>query len=91
MTHESRHWVTAADINALRESGGYTDYWWWWWNGDEDSCPVPVHVQWSGTGGYFFASVGQFGWNRAQTLTEMGGLWMKIVEPAIPQQSGDGK
>lgn len=60
---------------------------WWWWNGDEDSCPVPVFVMWSGTSGTWFASNGQHGWTEAQNLSDMDGWWMRIVEPKTPKVS----
>lgn len=53
---------------------------WWWWN--EDSLPVPVNIDWSPTdGGRYFATQGQHGWNRFQWVEDMGGLWMRLMEP----------
>ena len=58
---------------------------WWWWNGDEDSAPIPIHIGYSGTDGSYFAQSGQYGWNRFQPVAEMGGQWMRLLEPAMPQ------
>lgn len=57
---------------------------WWWWNGDEDSAPIHVHIMYSGTSGTYFASHGQYGWTEAQDCSDMGGWWMKIVDPDPP-------
>lgn len=63
--------------DAIEEQGFY-----WWWNGDEDAAPIPVSVMLSGTCGEYFASVGQYGWTEPQFVTDMGGWWMKLVEPS---------
>lgn len=77
-------WVPA---EMVRESGEY-----WWWNGDLDSGPAPVTIAKGYTGGeYLFAEAGQFGWNRAQMLPEMGGWWKLIPEPGIPRQLFDNE
>lgn len=55
---------------------------WWWWN--EDGLPVPVSIMYSGTDGSFFASAGQWGWNRHQSVKDMGGLWTRLHEPETP-------
>lgn len=59
---------------------------WWWWNGDPDSGVVPVSVMWSGGSDIYFATQGQLGWNRPQDIIGMGGLWLKMVEPNIPDR-----
>lgn len=69
-------WLTADKIDEGR--------WYWWWNGDEDSAPVPVHVQYLPTSGTYFASSGQLGWNRSQGVIDMGGWWMPLYEPETP-------
>lgn len=65
--------------NLPNESG-----FWWWWNEDEDSLPYPIDIQYSGTSDSYFASIGQFGWTRAQEVSEMGGWWMRLPEPERP-------
>jgi hypothetical protein len=56
---------------------------WWWWN--EDGPPIPVSIMASGHENVrCFASQGQYGWNRAQWVEDMGGFWMKVVEPDPP-------
>jgi hypothetical protein len=56
---------------------------WWWWN--EDGPPIPVSIMASGHENVrYFASQGQYGWNRAQWVEDMGGFWMKVVEPDPP-------
>lgn len=57
---------------------------WWWWNGNEDSAPIAVHIMYSGTDGSYFATEGQYGWNRAQDVEEMGGMWQPAYEPPAP-------
>lgn len=57
---------------------------WWWWNEDEDSMPLPVTIMYSGTSDSYFASEGQWGWTRFQNVEEMGGWWMKCIEPERP-------
>lgn len=69
-------WVPAAEVNEQGE--------WWWWNGDDDSAPVPVSILYSGFGNSYFASMGQLGWTRAQEVLDMGGWWMRILEPDQP-------
>jgi hypothetical protein len=58
--------------------------WYWWWNEDPDSEPVPVSILKSGVDGRCFASMGQLGWTRAQNVEDMGGWWMRMVEPELP-------
>ena len=58
--------------------------WYWWWNEDPDSEPVPVSIITSGTDGRCFASKGQLGWTRHQYVEEMGGQWMRLIEPVLP-------
>ena len=60
--------------------------WYWWWNGDLDSGPVPVSIFYSYTTQKYFATTGQLGWNRPQDVDEMGGWWLKIPEPIIPDE-----
>lgn len=61
--------------------------WYWWWDGDEDAAPVPVSIgsSWNGKGYDHFATIGQLGWNRAQSVEEMGGLWCRAVPPELPK------
>ena len=56
---------------------------WWWWDEDPDSEPIPVSILESGTNNEYFASIGQHGWNRAQWVKEMGGVWMKVLIPKL--------
>lgn len=51
---------------------------WWWDNGE---IIFPVNIAWSPTSESFFATLGQWGWGRAQDLSEMQGRWMPCVEP----------
>lgn len=59
---------------------------WWWWNEDEDSSSIPIEIALSGgtEPPDYFAMAGQYGWNRAQPVKEMGGLWMPCIEPVVP-------
>jgi hypothetical protein len=57
-------------------------YWWWW---DCDGLPVPVSIMFSGTDNTYFATAGQLGWNRAQMVKDMGGMWMRLPEPMTPE------
>lgn len=57
---------------------------WWWWNEDEDSAPIPVDIAISGGINEYFATAGQHGWNIFQLVTDMGGIWMQCLEPALP-------
>lgn len=59
---------------------------WWWWNGDEDSSPIPVNIAYSGTNGNYFATCGQWGWEEYRELSDMGGWWMRCVEPPPPEE-----
>lgn len=68
-------WVTWDRVNHDE-----TDIW-FWWNGDH-SFPVNIMKDHDGK---FFASVGQWGWNRAQFLHEMGGLWFPCLCP-VPSE-----
>jgi hypothetical protein len=54
--------------------------WYWWWNEDPDSLPVPVSILRSSDGDCF-ASKGQLGWNTYQPVEEMGGQWIRLIEP----------
>ncbi len=57
---------------------------WWWWN--EDGPPVPVNIEVSLTDGVrYFATQGQHGWNRFQWVEDMGGFWMMLSEPPLPE------
>lgn len=60
---------------------------WWWWNEDQDSIPIVVNIAFSGTDGSYFATQGQHGWNRFQSVSEMRGLWMPLHEPDVPEES----
>lgn len=55
--------------------------WYWWWDEDPDGIPVPVSIMKSGTDGRYFATAGQLGWNRPQYVEDMGGQWMRLLEP----------
>lgn len=59
---------------------------WWWWNEDEDSCSIPIEIALSGgtQPEVYFAMAGQYGWSRAQPVIEMGGFWMRCLEPPLP-------
>lgn len=61
------------------EMGSY-----WWWNGDEDSTPIHIEIFYSATSRSCFAPSGQYGWNRAQDVSEMGGWWKKLPTPDPP-------
>ena len=56
---------------------------WFWWNG-EQSFPVNIMRD---SDGRFFACVGQWGWTRAQFLSEMGGLWFRCICPYPSEQA----
>lgn len=58
---------------------------WWWWNQDPDSAAIPVQIMFGGTDNRYFASIGQYGWNRVQYVEDMGGLWMRLIEPPLPE------
>lgn len=51
-----------------------------WWHDDGEQI-YPVNIAFSPTDNRFFATLGQWGWTRAQFLTDMGGRWMPCVEP----------
>jgi len=80
--------------DILAEADRQSGYWsrdlpneqgvWWWWNDDEDSAPLHVSIMYSGSDGSYFAPAGQYGWNRYQPVKEMGGWWMRLREPALP-------
>lgn len=74
------------DANWVEWNGIDEQAWYWWWNGDLDSTPVPVSVLYSYTDQKYFASTGQLGWTRPQDVDEMGGWWLKIKEPEIPDE-----
>lgn len=76
---ERRRKMEVWSKDAPNESG----YWWWW---NEDGPPIPVNIDWSPTnGGNFYAQAGQHGWNRHQWVKDMGGYWMQIIEPPVPE------
>ena len=58
---------------------------WWWYNQDPDGAPILVSVLYSFSSGEHFASVGQHGWNVAQDVKDMGGVWMKAQIPEPPK------
>jgi hypothetical protein len=62
----------------------------WWWNGDEDNAPLHVSIMYSGSDGSYFAPAGQYGWNRFQPVKEMGGWWMRLREPEVPNTEHPG-
>ena len=65
-----------------KETPNESGYWWW----DEDSPPVPVNIEVSLTDGVrYFATQGQHGWNRFQWVEDMGGQWMRLLEPPLPE------
>lgn len=55
----------------------------WWWQSDGESAPVAVHIAFSGCGGDYFATIRQYGWTEPQSVKDMGGLWLKAVEPRM--------
>ena len=66
-----------------KETPDEQGYWWWW---DEDGPPIPVNIFVNGTGKpRYFATIGQHGWNRAQWVEDMGGMWMRLPEPEVPE------
>lgn len=67
-------WYTWDQVNREIHDGDI----WWHDNGDQI---FPVNIMWCPTGKYFFASLGQWGWTRSQTLKEMGGFWTPCIEP----------
>jgi len=79
LPHAGDQWVPPSRIDDQS--------YWWWWNGDQDSAPVPVFIL-RDSGGKYFATEGQFGWNRFQFVEEMGGLWLKVIEPQVPTEVG---
>jgi hypothetical protein len=81
--HAAMEFVKKSSLKWRRDTPNASGLW-WWWNEDEDSSPVPVDIALSGGGGGYFAMAGQYGWTRAQSVSEMGGLWMFCVEPTIP-------
>ena len=59
--------------------------WWWWWNEDPDDCPVPVSIMKEGPPECrCFATAGQLGWTCHQHVHDMGGVWIRLPEPATP-------
>lgn len=52
----------------------------WSWNGED--APIHVEVFWSPTG--CFLPAGQYGWTRAQDVSERGGWWAKLSPPPLP-------
>lgn len=76
---------TIVDNRWSKEAPNEIGYW-WWWNGDLDAVPVPVNIAWSPTdGGRYFATQGQHGWTRFLWVEEMGGLWIRLLEPPLPE------
>lgn len=53
----------------------------WHWNGED--APIHVEVFWSPTG--CFLPSGQYGWNRAQDVSERGGWWARCNAPPLPR------
>lgn len=66
---------TRAD--AVKEAGCY-----WHWDGDKDCSPEIVYIQYSGSRGVYFASMGQLGWTEAQDVLDMGGWWKRVPHPS---------
>lgn len=58
----------------------------WHWNGDEDCSPIHMEVMTSGhpPNCTWFAPAGQWGWDEAKNLNDLGGWWMKLETPKIP-------
>lgn len=70
----------------------------WWWLSDDESIPCPIHIAYSGCGGDYFATIGQYGWTEPQKVADMGGWWMRLYEPKFdpsalpaPSENGGGK
>lgn len=58
----------------------------WWWNGDPDSTPFACQVMYGGTDNRYF--VARNFMEETPWVDEIGGWWMKCVEPAIPELRG---
>lgn len=76
----SRQWVAWNEVYSHPQ----TDLW-LYWNG-ETTFPVNIMRDASGK---MFASLGQWGWTRAQFLDEMGGLWSPFIVPEPPRELTD--
>lgn len=64
--------------------------WWWHWNEDPDSCQVPVSIMSTSDaeGKHdFFANAGQLGWTEPQMVKDIGGWWMKMIQPSLPEET----
>ena len=66
-------WTKADEVN---EMGCY-----WHWDGDMNCSPEIVYIQYSGSRGVYFASMGQLGWTEAQDVLDMGGWWKRVPHP----------
>lgn len=76
-------WLRAEEVSRIPyDSAERTDWYWWW---DEDGLPLPVYVAYSPTSESYFATQGQLGWNRSQEILDMGGWWMPLREPSLPE------
>ena len=67
-------WYDADQICRAIWDGGI----WWHDNGEQI---YPVNIAWSPTSESFFATLGQWGWTRAQEVKDMGGKWAPCVSP----------
>jgi hypothetical protein len=56
----------------------------WNWQGDPNSGPVPIFVQYSGHTGKYFVSMGQLGLTHSIDCDVYGGLWAPAHHPPVP-------
>lgn len=67
----------------------------WHWNGDDDCCPIPLHVGWSGPNGPCFVMRGQYCIETAIDCDEYGGWWAPLPNPSLPDadaiEAGEAK
>lgn len=75
-------WITPDKISRELFNGDI----WWHDNGEQI---YPVNIAWSPTSLSFFATLGQWGWTRAQDVIEMGGMWKPCIEPEPNQAFRD--
>lgn len=74
MNTEPPRWCEWYEVSRLIWNGDI----WWHDNGEQI---YPVNIAWSPTEKAFFATRGQWGWTRAQNLSELGGRWTPCIEP----------
>lgn len=77
---DAREWMTCHSVCSHMQTNC-----WLWWDG-EVTYPVNLMCDASGK---MFASLGQWGWTRAQFVTEMGGLWSPFIVPDPPKDLRD--